>query len=139
MLLEYLHSLNVIHKDLKPDNLLIGQDGHIKLTDVGLSKVGLINSTDNLSAPSVTNTGFLGDDEARTQHSSKREERQKHSVVGTPDYLAPEEISKSNRFMPNLEKCQHAICLSFISIDEAHYCSHGVMIFFVWDSKLVES
>lgn len=62
----------------------------MQLTDFGLSKVGLINSTDDLSAPSVSDTNLLGDEEAKIPHSSKREERQKHSVVGTPDYLAPE-------------------------------------------------
>ncbi|KAF6150851.1 hypothetical protein GIB67_020934 [Kingdonia uniflora] len=54
--LEYLHSLRVVHRDLKPDNLLIAHDGHLKLTDFGLSKVGLINSTDDLSGPAVRGT-----------------------------------------------------------------------------------
>lgn len=38
---EHLHSLGIVHRDLKPDNMLLDQKGHIKLTDFGLSEIGL--------------------------------------------------------------------------------------------------
>lgn len=39
LMFEYLHSLNVIYRDLKPENLLINPDGYLKLTDFGFAKV----------------------------------------------------------------------------------------------------
>lgn len=62
-----------------------------QLTDFGLSKVGLINSTDDLSGPAVSGTSLLEDDEPElTASEHQQERRKKRSAVGTPDYLAPE-------------------------------------------------
>ncbi|XP_077137298.1 microtubule-associated serine/threonine-protein kinase 4-like [Ranitomeya variabilis] len=74
---EYLHSYGVVHRDLKPDNLLITSAGHIKITDFGLSKVGLI----------IPNTNIY-------KHSAEDIFREflDFEVCGTPCYKAPEVI-----------------------------------------------
>ncbi|KAF2592645.1 hypothetical protein F2Q70_00042540 [Brassica cretica] len=85
--LEYLHSEGVVHRDLKPDNILIAHDGHVKLTDFGLSEVGLIDSTSDLSGSKLPTL----------EHKSERRDR-----LGTPDYMAQEILLGTGHVFDNI-------------------------------------
>ena len=74
--IEAIHNLDCIHRDIKPDNILIGKDGHIKLSDFGLAKIA-----DNIFKEDIIN--YKGNHHSRN-----------YSCVGTSLYIAPEVLEK---------------------------------------------
>lgn len=101
--IESIHKHNYIHRDIKPDNLLLDKNGHLKLSDFGLCKsldcsnLGPIYETETIngtdSSESCDENGWQSPIE-QLRHWQKSRRAQAFSTVGTPDYIAPEVLLK---------------------------------------------
>jgi len=104
--MEYLHSCNVIHRDLNSSNCLVKMNGQVVVADLGLSRINLeddeVYSSTTLSEPShairreqrststtITSNGNIVVVRPKTRRQILRD-RQRYTVVGSPYWMAPE-------------------------------------------------
>ncbi|MFM9010528.1 MAG: serine/threonine-protein kinase, partial [Planctomycetota bacterium] len=84
--LQHAHTRGMIHRDVKPQNLMLTRDGRVKILDFGLARYARDAGSGTLAdlvAPRPTGSVQVRDDPRLTQDGA---------TLGTPDYIAPEQI-----------------------------------------------
>ena len=109
--IESIHKLECIHRDIKPDNILIDKNGHIKLSDFGLAKISeklFEKNNNNLS-------------ECQNGKNIYRHEKN-YSCVGTAYYVAPEVLIKKG-YGPEVDWWSVGVIFFEMLVGYAPFCS----------------
>ena len=104
--IESIHKLDCIHRDIKPDNVLIDKTGHIKLSDFGLAKV----------------SDKIFDKKEEIMDYEPNTHQKNYSCVGTAYYVAPEVLKKKG-YGPEIDWWSVGVIFFEMLVGYAPFCS----------------
>ena len=113
--IESIHKLDCIHRDIKPDNILIDKTGHIKLSDFGLAKV-----SEKLFEQK--NFSFIDNNDLKDNKDEIFKHKKNYSCVGTAYYVAPEVLIKKG-YGPEIDWWSVGAIFFEMLIGYAPFCS----------------
>ena len=105
--IESIHKLDCIHRDIKPDNILIDKTGHIKLSDFGLAKIS---------------EKLFEQNNIKYSNDNANKHERNYSCVGTAYYVAPEVLTKSG-YGPEIDWWSVGVIFFEMLAGYAPFCS----------------
>jgi len=101
------HAAGLIHRDFKPGNVMVGNDGRVRVTDFGLARAVEAGNSDIEAAPPTPLALPVADAESSSPLETPL--TQAGTVLGTPAYMAPEQALEGRA---DHRSDQYAFCVS---------------------------